>query len=182
MKKYILKKDLPLAKAGTEVTMENDWIWVNWIQIDDYKISNIDITNTMNWLEEVKENKRWRAERNEKYFYVEYNRVVGTFEWFDFIDDWNFKTQNYYRTEKEAQKALDRINAIADINEIIDEMNGEENNWKIQIYYNTDELRYDWYVMDDCKYADIIHPQSCSETAVVIIENHKDKLDLIFNI
>lgn len=49
--KYILKKDLPLAKAGTEVDVQNGEITKDLIVI-----AYIDKNNT-EWLEEIKEKK-----------------------------------------------------------------------------------------------------------------------------
>ena len=49
--KYILKKDLPLAKAGTEVKISCWWI----VNINNNAITKIDEKDITEWLEEVKE-------------------------------------------------------------------------------------------------------------------------------
>lgn len=58
--KYILKKDLPLAKAGTEVELKDDWI--NYAIMADEMIDFVTLWYILSkdipeWLEEVKEHK-----------------------------------------------------------------------------------------------------------------------------
>ena len=68
MNRYRLKKDLPLASQGTEVVITNNSI----IRLDsDCIVAEIRQDLISEWLEEIKENKRWRASRYGTYYYID---------------------------------------------------------------------------------------------------------------
>ena len=100
-----------------------------------------------------KENKRWRAEVNEKYYKItNEGRVLGIKDWRYTADNFLYKTRNYFKTEEEAQRHLEKINTYYDLMDLAEELNnGEIIDWnndkrKHYIYYDfTDyELKTDY--------------------------------------
>lgn len=107
-------------------------------------------------LEKQKENKRWRAEKNEEYYYIDTaGEIDESHEANDIIDDFRYKTRNYFKTEQEAQEHLDKINTYWELMDLAEELNnGEEIDWEddsqvknfIEYNHDTEELReyYSW--------------------------------------
>lgn len=79
-------------------------------------------------IERLEKNKgRWRAEKNEKYYYVDHFGDVNFMgEANDYFDDYRFKTRNYFKTEKEAQNYLDNIKTYYELMDLAEELNGDE--------------------------------------------------------
>lgn len=100
-------------------------------------------------LENEKKNKRWRAEQEKEYFYIEESGYINeVIEYFDRVDDFNYKTRNYFKTEEEAQRHLDNINTYYELMDLAEELNeGEEIDWenlhqiKYSITYDTDDKK-----------------------------------------
>lgn len=90
-------------------------------------------------LEKEKRCKRWRAEEEKEYFYIEESGYInGVMEFFDKVDDFNYKTRNYFKTEEEAQKHLDKINTYYELMDLAEELNnGEKIDWN-----NTNQAKY----------------------------------------
>lgn len=90
-------------------------------------------------LEKEKRCKRWRAEEEKEYFYIEESGYInGVMEFFDKVDDFNYKTRNYFKTEEEAQKHLDKINTYYELMDLTEELNnGEKIDWN-----NTNQAKY----------------------------------------
>lgn len=102
-------------------------------------------------------NKRWRAEKNILYYTVDefrkenikldnitlddagYNLEMNTA-----MDDFNYKTRNYFKTKEEAEEYREKLKTYYDLLDLADELNGDRKiNWndkeqeKYYIYYNT---------------------------------------------
>lgn len=100
-------------------------------------------------LENEKKNKRWRAEQEKEYFYIEESGYINeVIEYFDRVDDFNYKTRNYFKTEEEAQRHLDNINTYYELMDLAEELNeGEEIDWenlhqiKYSITYDSDDKK-----------------------------------------
>lgn len=100
-------------------------------------------------LENEKKNKRWRAEQEKEYFYIEESGYINeVIEYFDRVDDFNYKTRNYFKTEEEAQRHLDNINTYYELMDLAEELNnGEKIDWnnnsqtKYSIYFDFDDRR-----------------------------------------
>lgn len=90
-------------------------------------------------LENEKKNKRWRAEQEKEYFYIEESGYINeVIEYFDRVDDFNYKTRNYFKTEEEAQRHLDNINTYYELMDLAEELNeGEEIDWE-----NLHQIKY----------------------------------------
>lgn len=77
------------------------------------------------FIEEVKENKRWRAERDETYFLVnDYGDIMDTHDWEDGVDEDRYLTGNYFKTREEAQAYKEKLIATQKLTDIINEKNG----------------------------------------------------------
>ena len=92
---------------------------------------------------EEKKGKRWRARRNNRYFYVDkYGKADDTLEINDREDDFRYKTRNYFKTEEEAEEYKEVMNTYYDLMDLAEELNnGEKIDWndnqqcKYTIYY-----------------------------------------------
>lgn len=82
-------------------------------------------------LENQKKNKRWRADKMDRYFYISNNKeIVVAYETGDTIDNFRYKSRNYFKTEKEAQQYLDNLGIYYDLMDLAEELNnGEKIDW-----------------------------------------------------
>lgn len=112
-------------------------------------------------IKRLESRKRWRAEKEEKYYFVdEAGEVNGIYEDNDETDSFYYKTRNYFKTEEEAQKHADQIHTYYDLMDLAEELNnGKEIDWsnciqnKYYIYFNvsvkelkTDYINYSRYI------------------------------------
>ena len=96
---------------------------------------------------EEKKGKRWRARRNNRYFYVDkYGKADDTLEINDREDDFRYKTRNYFKTEEEAEEYKEVMNTYYDLMDLAEELNnGEKIDWndnqqcKYTIYYDFED-------------------------------------------
>jgi hypothetical protein len=58
-------------------------------------------------IEFITEPKRWRAEICKNYYTIAHNLVFCLFEDNDKVDDFNYNSGNYFRTEEEAKAELE---------------------------------------------------------------------------
>ena len=101
-------------------------------------------------LEKEKKNKRWRAEYNKDYYFI--NNVLdidGSTEDNCLIDDKRHKLMNYFATREEAQKVANKIKTYIELKQLAEELNGDEEiDWKdgtqgkYHIYYCQKEEFY----------------------------------------
>lgn len=141
--KYILKKDLPLAKAGTEIELykDSEGIYSNiWLPLDiNYarEIATINPLDIPEWLEEVKEPKTiYDLKEGDVYWYISDNWIIDNhiYHWHEFTDNWYTCC---FLTEREAKrnKLLRQLATRTD--KFIPEEGGE---W-IDLNWN----RFHWY-------------------------------------
>lgn len=189
MTRYKLKQNLPKWNIWDEVQLQNKWVEKSNC-ITDMKwniLALIEPKDIPEWLEEIKENKRWRAEYRKKYFYIDSCWTIWSVsEDKDTLHDYRYKSWNYYETEEQAQKALDRINAIAELNMIIDEKNeGWEPDWSNENEKKWSIFSTKWEYYTDCncttRNAFITNYIVSRQVSDYIIENHRDLLDKIFD-
>lgn len=112
-KVFILKKDLPWAKAGTE------WEFIR--QSDSGRVmlqngSNVSCvfpsTTFDDWFEEKKA-KRWRAEEGERYWLADNGgEVLISCDTGSKLSNNRFDFGNYFRTKDQAEEASKRICAL----------------------------------------------------------------------
>ena len=97
--------------------------------------------------ENKKENKRWRAEIDDTYFYInDVGYVDVSHENNDSFDKYRFKTRNYFKTEEEEEEYQEVINTYYDLMDLAEELNnGEKIDWndnqqcKYTIFYNFED-------------------------------------------
>lgn len=97
---------------------------------------------------EEKKGKRWRAEVNDTYFYInDAGYVDVSHENNDSFDKYRFKTRNYFKTEEEAEEYKEVMNTYYDLMDLAEELNnGEKINWnndkqqKFYICFNGNKL------------------------------------------
>ena len=95
-------------------------------------------------LENENKNKRWRAKKGEKYYnvgeFLKENLKIGEYdledeefnlELNDKIDNFNYKTRNYFKTKEEAENYKEKLKTYYDLMDLADELNdGEKIDWK----------------------------------------------------
>lgn len=111
--KYILKKSIEgldwKINVGDIIDSE---IWQNlfpsWLKL-------LELNGTLEKVEEKTptENKRWRAEHGELYYYIYENTKIGyKGDWGSADDDKNYEAGNYFQTKAQAQAVADKIKQI----------------------------------------------------------------------
>lgn len=144
MKTYKLLKDLPLAKAGTEVYMRN-WV-LEYTYIEDHPATRciwyVDPDDFSEWLEEVTEKPKtvWDLKKWDMYYYVSmYSSDIQNNTW-----DWSLSDTNIrniwliFLTEQEAKNALIRMKTANREDKFVPKVW----DWYYRPY---DENNYDWY-------------------------------------
>ena len=83
-------------------------------------------------IERLEKEKRWRAKDLENYYYIDEEGCVNSiFEDNSDCDVFKYKTRNYFKTEKEAQRHLDNINTYYELMNLAEELNkGEKIDWE----------------------------------------------------
>ena len=119
MKRYKLKRDIPVFKAGEVFYLsdagnlfhESDNVPVyGWTIID--KNPNI----LAEWFEEIKESNRWKPKKYyEYYYYISELGMIGDDTWSDSqsIDRERFNLGNCFKTEEEAEQVVEYLKALA---------------------------------------------------------------------
>lgn len=144
MKKYRLLKDLPLAKAGTEVevikALHSNYskILLDWDRIAD--ILSEDITE---WLEEIHDKPKsvWGLRRWDECYHLESDGHIRRIYWDDaFIPE--SKQGNIFLTREDAEKERDRRNANSKIKKWCWE-NG------VEMAYDIHKRNYSFWLMNN---------------------------------
>lgn len=94
--------------------------------------------------ENKKENKRWRARIDDKYFYVDgCGKDNCCYENNDWFDNYRYKTRNYFKTKKEAEEFKEIMNTYYDLMDLAEELNnGRKIDWN-DIYQDKYSIFYD---------------------------------------
>ena len=102
-------------------------------------------------LEKEKKDKRWRAENNENFYYIDNDGYIASIhEDNSPCDNFKYKIRNYFKTEKQAQEHLENINTYYDLMDLAEELNnGEKIEWN-----NEEQPKY--YIYYDCDSNDLI--------------------------
>lgn len=155
MTRYILKKDLPTFNKGETFIFDGDlrresdnMLAYSQSELDEFP-NILDVDG--DWFEELPEEyKRWRAEDEQEYFFIDGEGFVrGTGECFFSSDDRRYELGNYFKTNEEAGKALDWLKALTILR---DDTKGFKPNWgeisqtKYRVAYRhiNGQLYVDW--------------------------------------
>lgn len=115
------------------------------------EIEKLDIQ--INELTEQRErSKRWRGNQNEKYWYITPSNIVNyAMEMGDDQDNRSYEIGNYFRTKKEAEKAVEKMKIYTQLKDLALRLNhGREFDWenseqeKYYIYYRHKTTKLDY--------------------------------------
>lgn len=96
---------------------------------------------------EEKKGKRWRAEVNDTYIYInDAGYVDDSHENNDSFDKYRYKTRNYFATYEEAKEYKEVMNTYYDLMDLAEELNkGSKIDWN-----DEDQCKYSFYYKYDC--------------------------------
>ena len=169
------KVDNDIIRAG-ETICSSDCV----LEADSFLLEN-------GFIEEVKENKRWRAAKCSDYFYVASNgELCSIHEHYDTTDDFRYSTGNYFKTQEEAQAYKDKLIATQRLTDIINEKNGDwvadwknlyQSKWMVVKNGESEEYFPDFTAT--FKSSLLLPYVKSEEICEEIIRDHKDLLDAI---
>lgn len=113
MKRYKLKRDLPTFKAGDEFYLDsNNDLRLKGSDIMAYNHHTLEkFPNILkDWFEEIPECKRWRANKDDPYYFTNsFGTIRREYDYRAPEDDYRYKTGSYGRTveELEAKREYD---------------------------------------------------------------------------
>lgn len=181
MKRYILKKDLPFAKAGEEMEMWSDGTIAFTNHPDFPRFNKKDVRMFPLWFEEIKE-----PELPKEFFCIDINKVIGydysyfsmnkntIQEYIRFIEQYK-SVGNYFETKEEAEKYLEYLKAKEVIKQ---DTKGFKPNWKncenkYYGYWNSGKDSLGYLVSYITKYSDICF--KTEENIEESFEKHPDE-------
>lgn len=139
----------------TEKSIENE--------LEEIKKQINELQNKVEKLENENKNnnrkERWRGKIGDKYWYVSIDgEIFCVYENGDLIDDYNYKTRNYFETEEATQEYAEVIETYYDLMDLAEELNnGEKIDWKCYgqdkyyIYFDSSNEVIDDSVTCTCK-------------------------------
>ena len=173
MKKYKVIKEI----KGVNVKVGKEW------KNDKENLTRILMAN--GFIEEVKENKRWRAEHGNKYYFFGSN----IWTWDDLgldSDNFLYNSGNYFKTEKEAEEYKEYLLADRKIKDWILENDEEGTDWKnfnkLKFYpiINYEYKKIDWG--NSSIYKTNFYNVSSSELVQKLIKECEKELLIVFKI
>lgn len=186
MKRYKLKKDALTVKAGTIFEEEGNsdnkrlvQVTQDWCLIRP-EIAIRNILNFDDWFEEIPENKRWRAEYNGGYYYIEDGgNVMDSDDYEDEEDDYRYDTGNYGRTKKELEVKRE-YNIARQV--LIDDAKGgkwKKNGINLCVYYENGINRWTFdNTIRDIQISGAIYFQNRADTQKSL-EEHKEQWEIV---
>jgi len=130
--------------------------------------------------------KRWRAEKDEKYYLITWTGVVHfDYENDDRVDNYQYGTGNYFRTEEEAELKRDRDLATQ---RVLDALREAEGDW-VADWDDKDQGKCIPYIDHDKSiqiwwgYLDLVAPTEWHSSRAAwqqVIESHKSDIWLMF--
>lgn len=89
---------------------------------------------------------RWRSDVFDRYYFITTTGKIEQYnECHNMVDNYRYKTRNYFKTEEEAQAYLDNLNTYFELMDLAEELNvGEKIDWN-------NESRTKYYIeFDNC--------------------------------
>lgn len=107
--------------------------------LEELEIKYKELGEKIENLKNKKKCKRLRAENHSIYYFInDYGNISFKTENHINIDDFRYKTRNYFKTREEAQEHLDNINTYYDLMNLAEELNnGRKINWNRSIFIKT---------------------------------------------
>ena len=175
MTKYVLKKDTPFYKKGTEFC--EDW-FRKGVLLDDYSsvVANLnELDNPDEWFEEVKSG-WWKPKFDEMYYFLTNTGKVGADPWCnDELDEYRYSIGECFKTEKAAEAWRDYRMARATVSRDEGFMKGTVYDGVYSIFMG-ETLR-----VDDCPvrvYANTLYFDT-REHAIASLQNHTKEWEVI---
>ena len=141
--------------------------------------------------EESKSGRRRKPEMGEDYYIISNHGQKGWNIWSnDTFDNWNWKTYNVFKTRKERDNKIDKINALAEINDYIDNVNKrlskeeiiDEGIQKFSIYYTTYHKKFEHTHHFSLIRNELIGNLKSAEIAEDIIEIFNSQLRILWDL
>ena len=187
MTKYVLKKDTPFYKKGTEFC--EDWFHKG-VLLDDYcsVVANLnELDNPDEWFEEVKSG-WWKPKHKEKYYFVDGSGKVCVEPWLDDeLDEYRYSVGECFKTEKAAEAwrgyriaraTVSRDKGVLSPEQIRDEYLGEFVHY---VVFNLDgQLETSWDCLDDYATPGTIYFDTMQH-AQASLDKHPDEWKIIAN-
>lgn len=188
MKRYKLKKDTPAFKAGTECYIEEAGNMVPCHGISYTIVHKDQLEKNPNiltdWFEEVNESTRWKPEIDEEYYCLGKDGSVAPDEWTGIsIDDDRFDIGNCFKTEEEAEKAVEYLKALAVVRgDATKEFVKGERNWFVFYNVTADYLDFGYDYSDIRNGVFGLPLFATEEDAQRSIKQHKNEWLTIFGV
>lgn len=188
MKRYKLKKDTPAFKAGTECYIEEAGNMVPCHGISYTIVHKDQLEKNPNiltdWFEEVNESTRWKPEIDEEYYCLGKDGSVAPDEWTGIsIDDDRFDIGNCFKTEEEAEKAVEYLKALAVVRgDATKEFVKGERNWFVFYNVTADYLDFGYDYSDIRNGVFGLPLFATEEDAQRSIEQHRNEWLTIFGV
>lgn len=90
-------------------------------------------------IKRLENGERWRSNGLDRYYFITTTEEIEQCnECYDMVDNYRYKTRNYFKTREEAQKHLDNINTYYELMNLAEELNNEKkidwNNYEQEKY------------------------------------------------
>lgn len=113
--------------------------------LDELKKKYNELGEEIKRLENKEKIKRWRANHEKDYYYIDEDGTINSiYEDNDICDNYHYKVRNYFKTKEEAQRHLENINTYYDLMDLAEELNNGE-----KIDWNNDEQEKYYISYDD---------------------------------
>ena len=188
MTKYILKKDTPFYKKGTEFC--EDWFHKGVLLNDDCNVvANLnELDNPDEWFEKVEESSAWKPKFDEMYYFLTNTGKVGADPWCnDELDEYRYSIGECFKTEKAAEAwrvyriaraTVSRDKGVLSPEQIRDEYLGEFVHY---VVFNLDgQLETSWDCLDDYATPGTIYFDTMQH-AQASLDKHPDEWKIIAN-
>ena len=187
MKRYRLKRDIPVFKAG-EVFYLSDGgnLFRESDNVPVYGRTIIDKNPSIlaEWFEEIKESTRWEPEENQKYYFLDSNGYVYNNIWAgDSIDRNRSDIGNCFQTEEEIDRAVEYLKALAVVRgDATTKFVKGERNWFVFYNVTADYLDFGYDYSDIRNGVFGLPLFATEEDAQRSIELHKNEWLTIFGV
>ena len=188
MKRYKLKKDTPAFKAGTECYIEEAGNMVPCRGISYTIVHKHQLEKNPNiltdWFDEVKESTRLNPEMGQKYYFLDSDALVYNNIWADdSIDHSRSEIGNCFQTEKEIDRAVEYLKALAVVRgDATKKFVKGERNWFVFYNVTADYLDFGYDYSDIRNGVFGLPLFATEEDAQRSIEQHKKEWLTIFGV
>lgn len=112
-------KESEISYNGAKIVENKIWLWNKFEKVWERKSSMTLLSESekrrledfVNYVNKYCNKQRWRAEEREEYYYIEEDKLTieKTQELYYTCDDNNYDKGNYFKTQKEAEEVLEKL-------------------------------------------------------------------------